>query len=259
MAKKITTTVACTAVAVLAKKEVGFTRFALGCGLFHDINFADLDASITALGQQQNIVKEDRAHAVEVINQWRNNVQERIQDHSRDVNTIIGILDGSKINALFDDEYRARITQLVSTMTKKEQDAWKQLEDKILVAQAAVKAKSDANHEIYNEVENPDESPAERILRQSNLKKEVTLADVALSRANYQAKVAYVHFVGMVGKHEVVKKLIEQAKPYLQNLARLRVVASEKAQDAKINVSISNGSVRDALRAMQSWSKTAIN
>lgn len=256
MAKKTTTAVACTAVAVLGKKEVGFTKFALGCGLFRDINFADLDASITALGQQNAVAKEERAHAVEVINQWKSNVQDRIQDHGQDVANIISILDGDKMNLLFSEEYRERIAGLVSTLTKKEQDAWKNLNDKILAAQEAARAKDAVNREIRDKVENPDESPAERILRHSNLKKDYVLADIAASRTTYQAKVAYGAFVAAVGKNDVVKKLIEQATPYLQNLARLRVVASEKAQDAKINISIGNGAVRDALRAMQTWSKT---
>jgi hypothetical protein len=215
-----------------------------GLSIFKNVDFSGLNRAIDSLGDSAaELSTEEKKSAIKLIDEWQSSVVNKLHDHNSDMSCIINFFDPNN------SYYYGRFNEVMTIE--------KLLE---LCNLAGVSAddflEASNNYEEYkiNEPERPLNDPdltetenqqAYRLFEYEKAKFNIALNRLSRIKDNKLAAI-----VKALAKTSQIKELLENAKGYNKKVRDLTAQCSEKTQIAKLNVTISSKSTRDALREL---------
>lgn len=218
--------------------------------LFKDIDFNGLNAAIDKMGAASGELNEDdKDFARSIISEWNQSVVSRLNEKHGEMNYFISFFnpdnESLQLGHLGIHEFGQDLADKTSTQTE-------------------FKAVLAARDELRNHEASRPDSPikSETDTAEDTIRKQKTYeADLAIYRAKHerlirQVAVATGKWKRALNQDSSVKDLMSNARKFTRESGKMRDTAKEKAQLAKLNISISSGTARESLKELLEFTQT---
>lgn len=230
----------------------GNANLAVVSNLFRDIDFSGLNSIIDNIGGASNeLTIEEKESAVKIVGEWEKNVLYRLRDYEHNLHSLVALLNNNNY-ANWENQSILSATQINTIVANT------QLEELYTPYVQAL-----AELEEYQEDNEPEKpyvdntlSPLEVIQIESAYKVELANYKIEVAKLNRKTVLAFNTFIRAFRKHEIVKSMVESTNEQIKTIGGFIVDCSDKTQLAKLNITISSATVREALRGLIDFSKT---
>lgn len=206
------------------------------------INFNELNVSIEALGENRALSDKEKEIGVNLLKEWEVNVIEKIDNKRYELEKIKWFFTNTSYH--LEDEQKEKLAKFAGT---------EKLFGEYVDMRGVVK-----NLELTCPVRpkiNPNITVAENDLNYGEYEAQLTKFNVEKSKIEYKKAQAYIKWFSATRKSPSIKKLLIELEDYLVKVNKYKVEARDKAHLAKINISISDVKIRDAIREIVEFTK----
>lgn len=209
---------------------------------YFKVNFGVLNDAINKLGDRSTeLTIENKQLGLEIVEGWQKTVIKQLNTKEKEVNDFISTFDLSTSSIYLSDEELdtlATHTGLISEYSTYA-DAW----ERKLELERELKDIDD-KYRIVSESKSTEANVKE--LKGQHLT-EVYYCKAQLADANKECKKAVTELIKSLRKHPEVKAFIKKGNEFLSQVKNVKKAAVDKANKARINITIDNEAVRDAL------------
>ena len=213
------------------------------------LDFNDLNQSIEILGDRnKTLTDKEKEIGVGLLSDWQRNVLDKISNKREEVDKIRRLLLNG--DAYFNEKEEKRRAQEKLAELAGAQKLYKgylALEDSI---------------EQYSLTKpqrltiDPNKTVAQNDLEYADFERELRKFEIEKSKLEYTKNQAYNRFLAAVRKSPKIKTLVKQIDDYMLKLKRYEAEAKDKANLAKVNLSISDAKVREAIQSIIDFTKS---
>lgn len=215
---------------------------------FGNIDFAKLNASISALANHGSLTKVEKKSAMEIITTWNQNVIEKIRIEMDKINDFLSAIQpgqrygGKQISSLITEQlYIDELEFLIDKVgITSAYDALQDAIDEYNCALAMQKTKQ-------NMVIDLDTTAEQQILQKADIDKESIKLNAAVTRAGNKVAKLDAQIIDAINADKDILKGLRALKKKASLMRTAAVECTDMAELAKINVTIDDANVRDAL------------
>jgi len=216
--------------------------------LFHDFNFADLNKSIETLANSSKVLTDkEKELAVGVVSKWEDDVIRRLNEHESELDDFIEYLDPASSRNYYHRDFELDQDQQIAlagkTGTMKELQAYLDAKQNV----DDVKREKPLETELVDDTTLPYE---DRVMAMADNDKAWALYNLKERRLERARDLALYNWKKALQANEDIKNMIAYARQYRRNVKKFTKEASDKAQAAKLNISIADETARQALREL---------
>lgn len=217
-----------------------------------DVNFEQLNAAITAIGnREEKLTHEEKTSAVTIIERWKHDVLSKLRAHISDIEDLLRFFDKSRTHILDNEDYVEQIAVLTSTkelydkyITERERKAgW---ESKLREHLAQTQYELSDTEKTISEI---------ALLKQENNLIKARL-ELEVGKSTRARDKALVEWKKAMADNEAVKDLVSSAKAYKKTIETQETYCCDKATEAIIAVEIDSPKIRSALKEFIDFTKT---
>lgn len=209
--------------------------------LFKDIDFTGINAAIEAIANHSgDLDKEGKQEANKIIDQWAYDVVDRLQKRNRENNEFIHFFD---VNIQSSEDKLETIGFELAERTNS-MEAY----NKLMNAIDAVNAYR--NHKPIKEEVDIDDTITTQTEKAKQFEKNNSLYEIKKKRLENERKMFEAAWKREIRETELVKQLLKDARNYSSKVDKFSDQCKDKAQLAKLNVSITSSEIRKSLREL---------
>lgn len=210
-------------------------------GIFDPINFEQLNKAISKLASSKaTLSPEEKKFAIDLIDDWDTSVITAIDDKISEGNQILYSFNPNYHNCELDEEILSNLTKQLGSkytnMYKKYATAKNELFD---LQQNAPK---------YDQDRDLDETAGEYIDRRTSEEAEFAKYDLKLAKARKKVDWALYELKKTLNETPEVQEIIKRIKTFQKKSKSFKTACNDKSRLAKINVTISDENIREALK-----------
>lgn len=236
-----------TGLVVVTGRELGNTFVP---DLFGDIDFNGLSGALDAMADASGeLTVEEKEMAIGIVKEWDNNVVTRLREKGYEMDTFINFFNsnysGTNLGHLTLQEFGPELAE--KTNTENEFKAVLTAEDELR-----------QHHDSVPEQPIPSETDSyeDKVRAQKEYEAEMSIHKVKDTRLQKQLNVAIGEWKRALNETTPVKDLLAQARKFKRGVGKMQQTAHDKAQIAKLNISISSKTARDSLRELLNFTTT---
>ena len=217
--------------------------------LLTGLNFNELNKSIEVLGERNRaLTDKEKEIGVNLLSEWQGNVLDKISNKREEVDKIRRLLADGDAHCYDEGERKKAREKLAEVSgTQKLYKALTALEDTLKEYDLTSPQRPNVN---------PDKTITQNDLEYADYEKEARKWSIERAKIEYSKGQAYKKFIVAAKKSSSVKKLVRQINDYLLNLKKYEAEAKDKAHLAKVNLSISDEKVREAIQEIINFTKS---
>lgn len=216
--------------------------------LFSDIDFQGISAAIEKIGQSNgSLTTEEKEMANAIVSDWQHGVVGKLHTKNNEMNDFIGFFEVGSHGRVVGADKLEDFGELLAdkTRTVLEYDALVAILE-VLEDHQQTRPEQPIEREDRTYKESLEEAEAYRL----GVAK-YDLTQTRLYREVYQAERAWKK---LVKENKEVKELLKKARRYNKDLGKFTDLARDKAQIAKLNITVSDKVVRESLRELLDFS-----
>ena len=216
-------------------------------GIFSPIDFESLNASITKLAESGgNLSPEEKKFAIDIVDEWDQNVIKAIDDKITEGTDILYSLDPDSYRSdCMDEEMIAKLAKQLGNKTASLYKAYEKTKGEVLDIQ---KQKPD-----YDKVRDASETAEEYIDRASKSEAEYAKWELKIAKARKRADWALYELKREIYGTTEAQEIIKRIKSFQRKSSSFKKSCNEKSRLAKINITISDETAREALKELISF------
>lgn len=232
------------AVSVVTKTQpANLTEF------FGNIDFAKLNASIAALANRGELTKVEKKSALEIIDSWNKNVIEKINIEKSKLDDFLSAIQpgykygGKQISSLITEQlYIDELEYLVDKVGMTQ--VYEELQDAIDEYNCTVTMQKSKQNIVID----LDTTVEQEILQRADVEKENIKLNAAVTRAGNKVAKLDAKIIDAINADKDILKGLRTLKKKSAMMRTAAVECTDMAELAKINVTIDDANVRDALK-----------
>ena len=219
--------------------------------LFSDFNFSDLNTAIESLADvSATLTQGEKDSAIQVVEDWEQNVLSRLEEHEHDLNQFVDFLDPAQSGGYYHNDTQLDPEQMKALAGQTGTIA--QLQEYI-DAKAALDLHEKREPEEDEAISDIDVSYSERIIAQKEQEKIDAVYELQSKRlARKVARTLYAWKKAMQENPDI-QKLISYVRSYRKNTKKFTRECQDKSQVARLNISIASPKMRETLKELLSF------
>ena len=219
---------------------------------FGDIDFSKLNDTIVKLSKHGELSKIEKKSAMDVIDSWNENVIDKLRIEKNKIDSFVANIHGSNGNGISNlinsQEYIDELEMVIAYIDAQAQyDELVDVMDEYAVAQGMTQNVQDIVVDVNTTKEEEIIMAKDRTLEKIKANAELTRIGNKIARLNSE-------IIKLIAANKEMQALIRGLKKKARGMDKLRVDCTDKAQMAKINVTIDDVDVRAALQELIEFS-----
>lgn len=210
-------------------------------GVFDPINFDNLNKAITKLASSNaTLTPDEKKFAIDLIDDWDHSVIQAIDDKINEGQQLLYTFNPNHVHFELDDELCESLTkQLGTKFTKLYKDYLKTKNELFELQNTA--PKQDRTRDI-------NETAGAYIDRSAKEEAEYAKYQLKIAKARKAVEWAQYDFKKALSETPEIQEIIRRIKSFQKKSKSFKTACNDKSRLAKINVTISDENVREALK-----------
>lgn len=215
---------------------------------FFNIDFAAMNTVIDKLANRGSLSKVEKKEANDIIDTWNHNVVDKLNIESNNIQQFIGAITGTTstgIPALIQNqEFISELEMLIDYAGL--QDEYNEMCDTVdeyMVADAERRNLPTIDNDI-------DTTAGQLIMMQRDYDYRLAQLNANVRKIGNKLTRQNIAMTSALMANSDVKTLITQLKKRVNNMKKMKTSCTDKAQLAKINITIDDAAVRDTLKEL---------
>lgn len=215
---------------------------------FFNVDFNAMNTIIDKLANRNQLSKVEKKEANNIIDTWNDNVIQKLQMESNNITEFVDAINGTAFEGIpsliRNQQFISELETLINIAgLNNEYDEMCDTVNDYVQAEAALKNIPAVDDDL-------DTTQGDLIIMQRNHDYNVAKATAEMKKIGNKLIRQNITMTQALTSNNDVKKLLTQLKRRATNMKKMMTTCTDKAQLAKINITIDDAGVRDSLKEL---------
>lgn len=218
--------------------------------LFKDIDFSGISKAIEKIGDANaSLTADEKDMANKIVDQWQSDVVDRLRGRGREMNDFIGFFEVGSSGRVQGADKLDDIGEDLATKTNsvKEFEALQTLIEELMDLHETRPVEPSAHLEV-------NKTQKDILEEENKYKLDKAVYDLNVRKQQREIFIAEKAWKKLLKQNKEVSELIKKAKKFNKEMGTFTNMCHDKAQIAKLNITVSNADVRSALKDLLNFS-----
>jgi hypothetical protein len=220
--------------------------------LFKDIDFTGISTAIENIGNVNgSLTAEEKEMANSIVDQWQNDVMARLRNRGHEMSDFVDFFEVGSNGHVRGADKLDEIGEDLATQTKTVKE-FQHLQDLLDELMDLFETRPE---EPSNQL-NINKTQKEILEEENQYKLDYAKYNLAVKKKQREIYLAEKAWKKLLKQNKEVAELIKKAKKFNKEMSNFTNMCHDKAQIAKLNITVSNVDVRKSLRELLNFSAT---